>query len=74
MKKITDAEYEEFLKHYAWLLLKNPNYRLGQAFLNYFPEISQSLVRYKGTLEEFTLFNETDPARVQPIIDQWRQL
>ena len=39
MLKITAAEYEEFLKHLAWTRLKAPDYRFGQAFLNYFPNI-----------------------------------
>ena len=42
--KITPAEYEEFLKHLAWQRLKTPDYRFGQAFLNYFPEVSRIMV------------------------------
>ena len=37
--KITKSQYEEFLKHLVWQRLQSPDYRFGQAFLNYFPEI-----------------------------------
>jgi hypothetical protein len=37
--RITQEQYEEFLKHLAWTRLKAPDYRFGQAFLNYFPTI-----------------------------------
>jgi hypothetical protein len=39
--KITRAQYEEFLKHLVWQRLQAPDYRFGQAFLNYFPEIGK---------------------------------
>ena len=73
--KITQQEYEKFLEHYAWMLLKSPNYRLGQAFLNYFPEVSQYLSQQgrEGTLSEMKMFYNSDNDQVQHIIDQWRQ-
>lgn len=73
MLKITKAEYEEFKKHYAWILLKAPDYRLGQAFLNYFPDISREMIESGkfGTLDEFKLYNETDKLKAQAGIDQW---
>jgi hypothetical protein len=43
--KITAVEYEEFLKHLAWTRLKAPDYRFGQAFLNYFPAIRDIMER-----------------------------
>lgn len=39
--KITQAQYEVFLRHLFWTRLKAPDYRFGQAFLNYFPEIRE---------------------------------
>jgi hypothetical protein len=41
--KITLAEFEEFEKQYMFEVLKNPDYRLGQAFSNTFPEIVEAL-------------------------------
>jgi hypothetical protein len=71
--KISRAEYAEFLEHYSWQLLKSPDYRFGQAFLNYFPHISKSLIEDEqwGTLYEYNLFNETNTEQAQGLIDQW---
>ena len=33
---ITKQEYDEFQATYTFELIRNPTYRLGQAFLNYF--------------------------------------
>lgn len=33
---ITKEEYDRFLSLFNWWLLKTPDYRLGQAFLNHF--------------------------------------
>ncbi len=38
---ISQQQYEEFLKDYTIEVLRNPNYRLGQAFLNYFPAVDR---------------------------------
>lgn len=43
--KITKQQYEEFLKHLVWTRLKAPDYRFGQAFLNYFPKIREIMER-----------------------------
>ena len=71
--KITPAEYAKFLEHLAWQRLKTPDYRLGQAFLNYFPQISQHLISSEqwGTLYEYNLFNEISDLEAQKIIDEW---
>jgi hypothetical protein len=47
--QITKEQYEEFLKHLAWTRLKAPDYRYGQAFLNYFPEI-RDIMEHDGDL------------------------
>ena len=59
--------------HYAWQLLQSPDYRLGQAFLNYFPKISKLYLEDgdRGENEEYRLFNETDAAKAQTIINKW---
>ena len=71
--KITKEQYEEFLKHLEWQRLKTPDYRFGQAFLNYFPEISKNMRRDgdNGTLDEMNLFYETNDLVAQAIISKW---
>lgn len=41
--KITMQEFEDFEKQYMFEVLKNPDYRIGQAFYNSFPEIALSM-------------------------------
>lgn len=41
--KITMKQFEDFEKQYMFEVLKNPDYRLGQAFYNTFPEIALSM-------------------------------
>jgi hypothetical protein len=71
--KITQEQYQEFLKHLAWVRLSAPDYRLGQAFLNYFPHVSKALIDSEqwGTLYEYNIFNEINDLRAQEFINQW---
>ena len=71
--KITQDEYAKFLEHLVWQRLQSPDYRLGQAFLNYFPSISKALIADEewGTLYEYNLFNEINDLAAQKIIDLW---
>jgi hypothetical protein len=71
--KITQEQYQEFLKHLAWIRLQAPDYRLGQAFLNYFPEVSTYLSRQgkDGTLFEMKLYYETNELQAQKLIEEW---
>ena len=70
---ITQEQYQEFLKHLAWQRLQSPDYRFGQAFLNYFPEISRNMRRDgdNGTLDEMNLFYEINDLVAQAIISKW---
>jgi hypothetical protein len=36
---ITQKQFDEFVKHYNWEVLKYSDYRVGQAFINYFPAV-----------------------------------
>lgn len=74
MQKITENEYAKFLEHYTWEKLKNPDYRIGQAFLNYFPDVSKFYISQgsEGQDEEYRLWNEWNVTRAQEIIDLWR--
>jgi hypothetical protein len=71
--KISREEYNQFLKHLVWIRLRASDYRLGQAFLNYFPEISKELIASEQwvTLYEYNLFNEINDLEAQKIIDFW---
>ncbi len=63
----------KFQEHYAWQLLQSPDYRLGQAFLNYFPEVGRDMESEDdGALLEMKLFYETDCEEAQRVIDSWR--
>ncbi len=41
--KITMQEFEEFERQFLFDVLKNPDYRIGQAFYNSFPKIVVSM-------------------------------
>lgn len=42
---ITQQEYEKFQADYTFNVIKNPTYRYGQAFLNYFyPDAGEYLI------------------------------
>jgi hypothetical protein len=62
--KIPRAEYEEFLKHLAWQRLKTPDYRFGQAFLNYFPDVREIMERdgvFGGQSTAHLFYEEWEP-------------
>lgn len=71
--KITQRQYQEFMEHLMWQRLQSPDYRIGQAFLNYFPEVSTYIARSgkDGTLFEMKLYYETDEDRAKELINQW---
>ena len=70
---VTKEQYQEFLKHLAWQRLQSPDYRFGQAFLNYFPQVSAALIKDErwGTLYELNIFNEVNDLEAQKFIDEW---
>ena len=69
--KITMSEYEEFEKRYLFQVLKNPDYRLGQAFYNTFPEIAVSMEEDGdlGYAQANRLWNTKDRDEVLEILD-----
>ena len=42
--KITTEDWIQFKKHYMFEFIRNPDYRFGQAFLNYFTDLSKYLI------------------------------
>lgn len=71
--RITKEQYEEFLKHLVWTRLQAPDYRFGQAFLNYFPEISKIMCEDGdlGSQGEYVLYNECWEATARMKCEQW---
>jgi hypothetical protein len=71
--KISRQEWDKFHEHYTWQLLATPDYRLGQAFLNYFGE--QDLIMKShgdlGMRDSVALYYETDNDRAQELINKW---
>ena len=69
--KITMQEFEEFEKRYMFEVLKNPDYRLGQAFYNTFPKIAVSIEEDGdlGYAQANRLWNTKDRNEVLEILD-----
>ena len=70
---ITQQQYKEFMEHYAWQLLKSPDYRLGQAFLNHFNEVDKIMHAdgEEGAKDSFILYYESDNKRAMQMIQKW---
>ena len=69
--KITMQEFEVFEKKFVFEVLKNPDYRLGQAFYNTFPEIAVSMEEDGdlGYAQANRLWNTKDRNEVLEILD-----
>ena len=70
---ISKAQCKEFEQHWILEFMRNPNYRLGQAFLNYFPEIGKIYLNDgdRGHDEEYRLWNTRNHAEANNIIKKW---
>jgi hypothetical protein len=69
--KITMQEFEAFEKKFVFEVLGNPDYRLGQAFYNTFPEIALSMEDDGdlGYAQANRLWNTKDRDEVLEILD-----
>ena len=69
--KITMKEFETFEQQFVFEVLKNPTYRIGQAFSNTFPDIANSMERDGdlGYRAGVRLWNSTSRTEVLEIID-----
>ncbi len=70
---ISKQQYEEFLKDYTIEVLRNPDYRLGQAFLNYFPAVDR-LMNNDGDLgaaDATKLFYTINNDEARELIDRF---
>jgi hypothetical protein len=70
---ISKERYKEFEQHWIMEFMRNPHYRLGQAFLNYFPEIGKIYLNDgdHGHNEEHRLWNTRDLKEANSIIQKW---
>lgn len=71
--RISKDRWAEFQQHYAWQLLRSPDYRLGQGFLNYFNEVDK-IWNSDGDLgkqQSVRLYYEPDNATAMEIIRNW---
>lgn len=57
MKYITWEQFLKFKDYYEKMHEVAPDYRVGQAFLNYFPELDKEMIK-ECLADEFTLYNE----------------
>ena len=69
--RITMQEFEEFEKQFIFDILRVPDYRLGQAFYNTFPEIAVSMEEDGdlGYAQANRLWNTKDRTEVLEILD-----
>ena len=69
---ISKEQYKEFEQHWIMEYMRNPDYRLGQAFLNYFPEIGKIYLDGgdHGANEEYRLWNTKDSKEANTIIQK----
>ena len=73
MDVISKEQYKEFEQHWIMEYMRNPDYRLGQAFLNYFTEIGKIYLDGgdHGANEEYRLWNTKDSKEANTIIQKW---
>ena len=66
-------EFEEFEKRYVFEVLKNPDYRLGQAFINDYRDISHSMISDgdDGVFKNNRLWGSRDREEVLKIIERY---
>ena len=63
-------EFEEFEKRYFFEVLKNPDYRLGQAFINDYRDISNSMMGDEEGIGKINrLWDTKDRNEVLKLID-----
>jgi len=74
--KISKAKWAEFQEHYVWQLLSTPDYRLGQAFLNYFAEVDK-IMNADGDLgmrDSIALYYAINNDEAMTLIYRWLDL
>ena len=70
--KMTLAEFEELEKRYLFEVLKNPDYRIGQAFINDYRDISNSIMGdEEGVEQDNRLWLARSRERVLELIERY---
>ena len=74
--KISKAKWAEFQEHYAWQLLSTPDYRLGQAFLNYFDTVDKVMNEDGdlGARDSIALYYAINNDEAMELIYRWLDL
>jgi hypothetical protein len=75
-KRISNAEWEKFFRHYTWEKLQNPYYRLGQALIYYFRNRRNTVECEDADHNphgELYIYYQEDDAVIMRLIEQWRQ-
>ena len=70
---ITKKDFEEFEKDYLFQVIKNPTYRYGQAFINYFrDEVSMTYNQLDDKpSSSWELWEERDVTRAREMCLTW---
>ena len=70
--RITANDWEQFKRQYMFEFMRNPDYRFGQAFLNYFPALSKHLLEggENGHNAEQRLWNAQTQDEAMTVIGQ----
>lgn len=69
---ITQADFENFERYYTLQVLKNPNYRYGQAFINEFgDEFTMTYNKRENGYSVHDLWEERNSAKARQIILEW---
>jgi len=68
---ITQQQFQEFEQFYLMEVLKNPWYRYGQAFMNYFPEVEMSFNNYNLSYSTHQLWEEKNANTARNMCLEW---
>ena len=76
MRKITRLEFQEFEKDLLFKQIANPDYRYGQAFLNYFKWVHKALEEDGdlGQLCAHRVWGSNNPKQVFKLLEWYIEL
>ena len=71
MRKVTWAEIEEFERDFTIKVLATPTYRYGQAFLNYFSWVRDSMINDGdlGGAQAMNVWNSSNRSEVLDLVE-----
>ncbi len=69
---VTQKQFNEFEQYWIVEVIRNPTYRYGQAFLNYFTHLVMSVNIEEGKPDStFEMWQEIDPVKAKNLCLQW---